>query len=123
MYATLTAVLAAAYVGLVGLGALVPLAEDSPAVVTFSTLVVVTLFRPLRERIQNVIDQRFYRSKYDAARLVERFGNRLRHETNLPDLTSELCDVVVEAMRPAQVWLWMPADSGSGEGRDPAPAS
>ncbi len=124
VYATLTAVLAAAYVGLsVGLGALVPLAEDSPVVVTISTLVVVTLFRPLRERIQKGIDQRFYRSKYDATRVVERFGDRLRHETNLPDLTSELCDVVVEAMRPAQVWIWMPADSRPSEGRDPAPAS
>jgi len=84
---------------------------------------VVTLFRPLRERVQKVIDQRFYRSKYDATRDVERFGDRLRHETNLPDLTSELCDVVVEAMRPAQVWLWMPADPRPSEGRDPAPAS
>jgi preprotein translocase subunit SecG len=124
VYATLTAVLATAYVVLsVVIGALVPVAEDSPIVVTFSTLVVVTLFKPLRERVQDAIDQRFYRSKYDAARVVSRFGDRLRHETNLPDLTSDLCGVVAEAMRPAQVWLWMPGDSKPDEGREPAPAS
>lgn len=123
VYLTLTAVLAA-YAGLsVGIGALLPLTEDSPVVVTISTLVVVTLFRPLHERVQNVIDQRFYRSKYDAAGVVERFGNRLRHETNLPALTSDLCDVVAETMRPTQVWLWIPDGSRRGEGRGPAPAS
>ncbi len=111
VYASLTAVLAGAYFGLsVLIGALIPVSENSPLVVAFSTLVVVTLFRPLRERIQRLIDQRFYRSKYDAARLVEKFGQRLRHEHDLGALTADLSGVVTEAMRPAHVSLWIPRE-------------
>jgi len=115
VHATLTAVLAAAYFGLsVGIGALVPLSENSPLVVAFSTLVVVTLFRPLRERIQSLIDQRFYRSKYNAALVVEGFGTRLRHGTDLTALTSDLSSVVFEAIRPAHVSLWTPTEAKPG---------
>ena len=122
VYATLTAVLAAAYFGLsVGLGTLVPLSEGSPLVVAFSTLVVVALFRPLRERIQSLIDQRFYRSKYNAALVVEGFGTRLRHGTDLNAPTTDLCGVVFEAIRPAHVSLWTPTEAESGRESASAP--
>ncbi|MGH2752094.1 MAG: hypothetical protein ACRDK3_14660 [Actinomycetota bacterium] len=86
------------------------MSENSPPVVAFSTLVVVTLFRPLRGRIQELIDQRFNRSKYDATRLVDQFGQRLRQEHDLSALTADLSGVVTEAMRPAHVSVWIPRD-------------
>jgi hypothetical protein len=65
------------------------------------------LFEPLRRQIQNFIDRRFYRQKYDAAKTISAFGDILRNEVDLNKLTENLVAVVQEIMQPAHVSLWL----------------
>jgi hypothetical protein len=80
--------------------------QSSLAIVT-STLAIVALFAPLRNRIQDLIDRRFYRSKYDAEKMLAAFSKRLRSEVDLDRLTAGLMAVVDEAVHPSHVSLWM----------------
>jgi hypothetical protein len=112
VYGTLTVSLALVYFGLViGLQALVRLftgeALQSPIVIVASTLAIAALFQPLRHGIQAIIDRRFYRRKYDAARTVEEFSLTLRNELELSQLSEHLVAVVQETMQPTQVSLWL----------------
>lgn len=74
-----------------------------------STLVVVALINPLRRRIQDAIDRRFYRSKYDAEQALARFATLARDEADIHRLSSSLVNVVQEVLQPEQVGLWLPA--------------
>ncbi len=116
---SLTVLLALIYFGLViGLESLVRLltgqALQSPVVIVASTLAIAALFRPLHRRLQILIDRRFYRRKYDAARTLAAFSATLRQEVDLDQLREHLLAVVQETMQPEHVSLWLrpPAPRG-----------
>ena len=85
VYASLTVVLGAAYVGLVlaGQALFSSFAGGSNLAIAVSTLVVAALFLPVRSRVQRFVDRRFYRRRYDAQRTLEGFGARLREQVDL----------------------------------------
>jgi hypothetical protein len=110
VYGTLTALLGGVYaVAVLVLGQLFGgVSRDPPSwAVAGATLAVAALFQPARRRIQAVVDRRFNRQKYDAARTVEVFTARLREEIDLAALSEELLAVVDQTMEPTQATLWL----------------
>jgi len=110
VYGSLTATLAAAYLGGVALlqGTFRALTgQESQLAIVASTLLIAALFVPLRRRVQSFIDRRFYRRKYDAARTLQDFSIRLREKTDLDGLNTDLLGVVRETVQPAHVSLWL----------------
>jgi hypothetical protein len=110
VYASLTATLALLYVSsVVSLQYIFRslTGGGSQLAIVASTLVIAALFNPLRRRIQNLIDRRLYRSKYDAQKTLSAFSKTLREETDLETLKAELLSVIRETMHPEHVSLWL----------------
>jgi hypothetical protein len=109
VYTLLTLTLGLLYVGciLLSRALIAPLTGGSELAIVASTLLIAVLFLPLRRRIQRIIDKRFYRRKYDAAKVLAGFGVTVRDETDLERLTGELLRVVDETMQPEFVGLWL----------------
>ena len=105
-YGLLTVLLGGGYAGIVlGLGQL--LGRDSSLVVAGATLAVAAVFQPARRRVQQAVDRRFNRRRYDAARTIAAFSARLRQEVDLDTLSAELLAVVDQTMQPTQATLWL----------------
>jgi hypothetical protein len=105
-YGLLTLLLAGGYaVVVLGLGQL--LGRDSSLVVAAATLAVAAVFQPARRRVQALVDRRFNRRRYDAARIIAAFSTRLRDQVDLDTLTGELLAVVDQTMQPTRASLWL----------------
>jgi hypothetical protein len=112
-YGLLTLLLGGGYaVVVLGLGQL--LGRESPLVVAAATLAVAGLFQPARRRVQAVVDRRFNRRRYDATRIIDGFGTRLRDQVDLDTLTADLLAVVDQTMQPTQASLWLRPQAPSG---------
>jgi len=110
VYGLLTATLGAVYAGLVlVLGQLFGgIGTDTPSwAVAGATLAVAALFQPARRRIQQTVDRRFNRRKYNAATTIEAFSIRLRDQVELDTLSAELLAAVDQTMQPAAASLWL----------------
>jgi len=120
VYSTLTVILALVYFGLIfalqyllrGL-----INQNNDVAIVVSTLAIFVLFNPLRRHIQGIIDRRFYRRKYDAAKALEAYSATLRSEVDLNQLREHLAVVVEETMQPTFVSLWLRKSEKDGTQR------
>jgi hypothetical protein len=109
VYGALTVLLASVYLTLVlGLRTLLnPVTGESDLAVAASTLAVAAFFRPLRTRIQTLVDRRFYRARYNASQAITAFTAQLRQEVDLDAVTTDLLNVVRATLQPEHATLWL----------------
>jgi hypothetical protein len=110
VYGVLTAALALVFFG--GVTLLQSLfqavsGQQSAISIVVSTLAIAALFNPLRRRVQDFIDRRFYRKKYNAEQALARFAAQARQEMDIEQLSAELVGVVQETMQPNSVIFWL----------------
>ena len=108
-WGVLTVILGGAFVGLV-LGfqtLLAPFTGSNELAVAGSTLLVFSLFQPVRRRVQGFVDRRFNRSRYDAQAAVAAFTERLRDEVDLNTLEGSLLSIVEATLEPTRSGLWL----------------
>jgi hypothetical protein len=107
-YGLLTVLLCLGYAAVVlGLGRLLP--DGSSLAVAAATLAVAAAFGPARRRVQRLVDRRFNRRRYDAARTIAAFSARLRDQVDLATLSAELLAVTDQTMQPTTLSLWLRA--------------
>jgi len=111
VYGALTLATLASYVSLVLAGGAVARWLSGQAsneiVVAATTIVIAAMFHPARRRIQSLVDRHFYRSRYDAARIVEAFQSRLRDQTDVDTVSAVLAETVNQALQPVGVGVWL----------------
>jgi hypothetical protein len=110
VYGTLTTTLLLVYFGsvvMLQLGFRSLTGQDSPLAIVISTLSIAALFSPLRDRIQNFIDRRFYRQRYDARKTLEAFTSAARNEGDIEVLSEQLLQAVSDTIQPKHVSLWL----------------
>lgn len=109
VYGATTAGIAGAFFGgtLVLQTLLRPFTSGSEIAVAGSTLLTVALFQPLRTRVQEAVDRRFYRAKYDATQTLDAFAEELRNEVDLAAVRAHLLGAVGQTMSPAKASLWL----------------
>jgi hypothetical protein len=111
-YGVVTGLLVLPYLAIVA--AIPRLAQGSGSLaVAAATLAVAAVFSPLRRRVQDLVDRRFNRRRYDAARTLDAFAARLRDQVDLDALEGELLAVVDQTMQPTRASLWLRLPAGS----------
>ena len=107
-YGLVSTILIGAYLlAVLALQSVLPLRDDSPAIVAASTLAVVAAFGPLRTRVQTLVDKRFNRSRYNAQVTIDEFSKRLRAQIDLDRLRDQLVSTVDSTMQPSHVSVWL----------------
>lgn len=113
-YTLLTGLLALAFFGGIVIlqGILGPLLgdSDSPIVTVITTLGIAALFTPLRHRVQDFIDRRFFRQKYDTAQMLENFAVAARDEVDMDSLQTDIVRLVDDTLQPTRISLWVKND-------------
>jgi hypothetical protein len=106
--ATTAAIAATFWIGILALQRILsPITSGSELAIAASTLVSLALFQPVRRRVQNAVDRRFDRSRYDAARTVDAFADVLRDEVDLDEVRADLIGSVQQTMSPTHTSLWL----------------
>jgi hypothetical protein len=112
-YGLVSTILIGAYLlAVLALQSVLPLRDDSPAIVAASTLIVIAAFGPLRTRVQKLVDKRFNRSRYDAQVTIDEFSKRLRAQVDLDRLREQLVSTVDRTMQPSHVSVWLSDGKG-----------
>ena len=105
-YTLVTGLLIGMYAGLVLLTTRV-LSVHTPVAVAAATLAAAALFTPLRRRVQQAVDRRFNRARYDADQTVAAFAARLKDAVDLDSIRGDLTGTVYQALEPAHVSVWI----------------